>query len=267
MGGWNFIKRQPEKIHDVLVALCVHRGVDPSTWFDILGTALCPNPKMHVRFESGDALIDRARGKVATRFLERPEYEVLMFIDDDILFDPLDAVLLAKDVYEGGFDIVGGAYVKKQKTQTNLAIKLLDDNKALKFGKEGGIYECRMVSTGFMAISRRVIEEMVKREVVHKCAGDFYPFFMPEERFMDGYWNYLSEDWAFCERARDLGFKVHVDTRIMLKHAGRYEYDQDDMLKSQVPGMKSFDYWEKDCKAQVLRTDFQRGLSTPLSAA
>ena len=36
---------------------------------------------------------------------------------------------------------------------------------------------------------------------------------------------YYSEDWTFCENWRDLGGKVWVDKRILLKHTGTYTYD------------------------------------------
>ncbi len=35
---------------------------------------------------------------------------------------------------------------------------------------------------------------------------------------------WISEDWYFCERARALGFKTMVDTRIALGHVGHKEY-------------------------------------------
>jgi len=36
---------------------------------------------------------------------------------------------------------------------------------------------------------------------------------------------YYSEDWTFCENWRDLGGKVWVDKRILLKHTGTYVFD------------------------------------------
>jgi len=36
---------------------------------------------------------------------------------------------------------------------------------------------------------------------------------------------YYSEDWTFCENWRDLGGKVYVDKRVLLKHTGTYVFD------------------------------------------
>lgn len=43
-----------------------------------------------------------------------------------------------------------------------------------------------------------------------------------------GAW-YLSEDYAFCERARQAGHKVMAETSIRLWHHGRYGYSWEDV--------------------------------------
>ena len=45
---------------------------------------------------------------------------------------------------------------------------------------------------------------------------------------------YYSEDWTFCENWRDIGGKVWVDKRVLLKHTGTYVFDfatQDNLYK------------------------------------
>ena len=42
-----------------------------------------------------------------------------------------------------------------------------------------------------------------------------------------GRWE-LSEDYSFCERARQAGFTVMADTRIRLWHVGTYRYGWED---------------------------------------
>jgi hypothetical protein len=36
---------------------------------------------------------------------------------------------------------------------------------------------------------------------------------------------YYSEDWTFCENWRDLGGKIWVDKRVLLRHTGTYVFD------------------------------------------
>jgi hypothetical protein len=35
---------------------------------------------------------------------------------------------------------------------------------------------------------------------------------------------YYSEDWTFCENWRDIGGKVYVDKRVLLRHSGSYVF-------------------------------------------
>ena len=45
---------------------------------------------------------------------------------------------------------------------------------------------------------------------------------------------YYSEDWTFCENWRDIGGKVWIDKRVLLKHTGTYVFDyaaQDQLYK------------------------------------
>jgi hypothetical protein len=35
---------------------------------------------------------------------------------------------------------------------------------------------------------------------------------------------YYSEDWTFCENWRDIGGKVYVDKRVLLRHSGAYVF-------------------------------------------
>jgi hypothetical protein len=45
-----------------------------------------------------------------------------------------------------------------------------------------------------------------------------------------GHW-YLPEDYAFCERARQCGYKIMADTTIRLWHHGSYGYGWEDAGK------------------------------------
>ena len=35
---------------------------------------------------------------------------------------------------------------------------------------------------------------------------------------------YYSEDWTFCENWRDIGGKIWVDKRVLLRHSGSYVF-------------------------------------------
>jgi hypothetical protein len=211
--------------------------------------AKCPNPNMVIRCKSGDALIDRSRSIVATQFLKSKDYDQLLFIDDDVLFNPVDAANMCKVVNKEHMGIAGGPYVKKQMAGTHYAVKTFEDEKYV-FGTEGGFQECEAVSTGFMCIERWVLQDMVdklgdKMPFCKHGGMDFWPFFMPyPEKLPDGNFRYNSEDWAFCSTHRSLGGKVFVDTKMRLGHAGRYVYQDADILRPAKKGFYSIEYTE-----------------------
>lgn len=244
----------------VLVALCVHRGIDPETWTGLNYLQKCPDINFTMTIKSGEALIDRARSIVASRFYEKKEYDILFFIDDDIVFNPLDVAKIVKEMIDLDLNIVGGAYVHKQDSKTHFVVRQFD-NCQYKFGAGAPIQEVDFVSTGFLAIKRKVFDELVAAKSVPFCEEadfTFYPWFLPSlTQTDDGKWHELSEDWAFCARAKKLGFTCHIDGSVKLGHAGRYVYTWDDIFRliNGKEEIKKFDCWNKEGQFTAVRTD------------
>jgi hypothetical protein len=178
----------------------------------------------------GESLIDRARSVVATSFLEKNRGDILLFIDDDIIFSPADVYDIAQDVIQHQ-TIVCAPYQVKSLTDVRLACTYLTNDPII-VGPGGGIREVRYASSGFMAIPRNVLEDMSKTmprlDTGHghlengEIRVPMYPFFQP-------FWTendkiYLSEDYAFCERAHQLGYKIYINSSIVLRHLGTVEF-------------------------------------------
>ena len=86
--------------------------------------------------------------------------------------------------------------------------------------------------TGFLLVRREVYLTVQERLRLPMCNERFgspmVPFFHPMlYACEDGHW-YLAEDYAFCQRAREAGFKVMADTTIRLWHVGHYAYGWED---------------------------------------
>ncbi len=149
-------------------------------------------------------------------------YEETMWIDSDVAFDPNDVDRLRKhDV-----PIVCGIYPKKGKRE--LAVHVLPGTKEITFGQGGGLAEVLYAATGFLLVRRSVYREMQRQLQLPLCNLRFgnptIPFFQPlTHPDGGGHW-YLAEDFAFCERARQCGFKILADTTIRLWHIGNYRY-------------------------------------------
>ena len=183
----------------------------------------------------GDALVSRGRSILASAFL-RSDCDVLLSIDGDIEFEPEDAIRLAEEC-DKGFSVIGALYMTRA-LGTQPAMMLPADEE-VEFRTGAKPVEVPFVSTGFLAVHRKVFEEL--RQDLPLChqgwqdkgvSTAFWPFYMPfvipwegDDGFM-----YLSEDWAFCERARQHGYKIWLDPGVRLGHVGESRYQLEDLF-------------------------------------
>jgi len=171
---------------------------------------------------SNESLISRGRNTLTARFLHNKESTHLMFIDSDIGWEAWHLlVLLNRDV-----DVIGGLYPMK-----SMPVKWCVNGFE---GAETGpdhLQEVTKTGTGFLLIKREVFEKLNAHPAVRPFVNDIG---LPAELnpHMKTYFDtavregrYYSEDWTFCENWRDLGGKVWVDKRILLKHTGTYVFD------------------------------------------
>jgi len=180
---------------------------------------------------TNESLISRARNTLTAKFLHNKESTHLMFIDADIGWEPWHLlVMLNRDV-----DVIGGLYPMK-----SLPVKWCVNG--FDGAQEGadGLQEVSKTGTGFMLIKRDVFEKLNAHPATKPFINDIG---LPAELnpYMKTYFDtavrenrYYSEDWTFCENWRDLGGKVWVDKRVLLKHTGTYVFDfqtQDQLYK------------------------------------
>jgi SAM-dependent methyltransferase len=165
-----------------------------------------------VSFVYGDALIDRARAKAVSSWYINETTDVFLMIDDDIVFKAEDAarvVALArekKSIACAAYPVADGGHLASRGWPGTL----------LEFGPMYEPVEIRWPATGFMAVHRDVVKALV--DSMEPCYPDqvdkFWPMFTPFKLGPD----YLSEDYAFGQRAMDLGFKTWLDPKSILIH-------------------------------------------------
>jgi hypothetical protein len=180
---------------------------------------------------TNESLISRARNTLTAKFLANQDSTHLMFIDADIGWEPWHLlVMLNRDV-----DVIGGLYPMK-----SLPVKWCVNG--FEGAEEGpdGLQEVTKTGTGFLLMKRGVFEKLNAHPAVKPFNSDIG---LPPELnvHMKTYFDtavrenrYYSEDWTFCENWRDLGGKVWVDKRVLLKHTGTYVFDfatQDQLYK------------------------------------
>jgi hypothetical protein len=181
-----------------------------------------------VRRSDASAAIDRTRSEMATQALTEG-YEELLWIDSDISFEP-DAV---DRLRSHGHPLIGGLFAKRG--TAGFGCRFLPGTGEITLGEGGSAVEVRYLGTGFLLTHRRVYEDIARVFDLPVCntasdAPPAVPFFLPmvirDEEL--GFW-YLSEAWSFCERARQSGHKVMLETSIRLWHYGRYGYGWEDV--------------------------------------
>jgi hypothetical protein len=168
---------------------------------------------------SGCSIITLARNQLVHEFLKTDCTE-LLFLDSDVIATADDIMRLMAQ--SGGKDITAGAYPRRAKDKNFFADLYFDENKDLEF--DGSLMRIERVGTGFMLIQRHVIEQMVfahpewQYEYKDEQLTALFDFEIKNGQ-------YLGEDYLFCDRARDMGFKIYIDVDISLPHVGSETFE------------------------------------------
>ena len=221
-----------------LAITCTQFGVELSTFFLF-----------------NESLITRARAYAVDAFI-RSNADHLLFIDSDISFNPKDVLmLLGLQARYDEYDIIGGPYPKK-----NVSYEKIKDAVDKGYGDDdpsqlenfmgdfvlnpidNGITSHRLdrpievaeIGTGFMMIKREVFtafrdahpEMMYKPDHARSDHFDgsreilmcFQAEIDPKTR------RYLSEDYYFCQKVREIGKRVWICPWVMLDHCGSFVY-------------------------------------------
>ena len=181
---------------------------------------------------TNESLISRARNTLTAKFLHNKESTHLMFIDADIGWEPWHLLVMLN----AQKDVIGGLYPMK-----SLPVKwCVNGFEGAEVSEDGTLQEVSKTGTGFMLIKRDVFEKLNAHPATKPFINDIG---LPAELnpYMKTYFDtavrenrYYSEDWTFCENWRDIGGKVWVDKRVLLKHTGTYVFDfqtQDQLYK------------------------------------
>jgi hypothetical protein len=171
---------------------------------------------------TNESLISRARNTLTAKFLSTEGSTHLMFIDADIGWEPWHLlVMLNRRV-----DVIGGLYPMK-----SLPVKWCVNGIPGQEQGQDNLVEVTKTGTGFLLIRREVFEKLNQHPAVRPFNNDigldpalnvhmktYFDTAVRENR-------YYSEDWTFCENWRDIGGKIYIDSRVLLKHVGTYVFD------------------------------------------
>ena len=241
-------------------------------------------------FIFNESLITRARNYLVDEFL-RSAHTHMMFIDSDIDFNPMDVIaLLAMDK-----PISGGPYPKKCLAWENIydAVKyglvpndergkLADFAGDFVFNAAPGTTEIKLdepvevleIGTGFMMVERSVFTKFAEaypqywynpdhnRSAAFDGSRKIYQYFQAEIEPVHN--RYLSEDYWFCQKAREAGLGVWFAPWMVIKHHGTYIYS------GSIPAMATVSnerIQRNDPVPSVVRMDGTGGKTTEAAAS
>ena len=180
------------------------------------------------RLQNGDALIERSRAIIATHFLRETDADVLVTIDDDVLFASTSVMKVAEQAMT--YDNVAGLYMTRGNPVRPAS--MIEEGVKVDLTGLTDLVPIKYAATGFLATHRRVFEKLAQgMPLCHpKEEWRFYPFYTPfVANDDDGDPILLSEDYAFAERARMAGFGMYANPAIRLVHIGEYKYRTEDI--------------------------------------
>lgn len=174
-----------------------------------------------MNLKTGNADIADCRAMIVAEFLANKAFTHLVMIDSDVTWAPGSLPrLLGHDV-----DFVCGMYPKRSDPITFDFRSEHDKGRDATFDlDENGLMEVWGVPAGFICMKRRMLEKMAAAyenlaftvdQKISPCgkAWDLFDAYRLEG-------TKLGEDYAFCQRWRDIGGKVLIDPAIMMGHLG-----------------------------------------------
>ena len=214
----------------------------------------------NVEFCKSDSLVTRARNNLVAKAMNDPNMTHILFIDNDISWEPFDVLkLLLHDK-----NIVGGIYPLKnyhwnkllenngesvrnmigKKNKSQLSDFINDENmiqynllnyninyKSSEIKIEKNLTEVKHIPTGFMLLKRSAIEKMQEAYPSTKYTDDVHFLTEEENKYCYALFDcgvedehYFSEDWMFCHRWSKMGGKLWIDISINLTHTGIEDY-------------------------------------------
>jgi len=226
-----FSDEQANNIQKSFLAICVpcYGGqVTEKHYVSMMSyTIACMKNGMTFSIETlaNESLVTRARNNLVAKMMMNPKTTHLMFVDADVGFAPESVYKLIGH----NKDVVGGIYPKKTFEPDYVFNPSLDSK------RDGDLIEVDDIGTGFLLIKREVIQKMFdnfpdlkyRNNINIDSEAEPFMYALFDTHIDKKTSTYLSEDYTFCNRWRELGGKIYADTSIQLSHTGYYSFQGD----------------------------------------
>lgn len=184
---------------------------------------------------SNESLLTRGRNHIAAQAI-RGGWDRLIFIDADArwTFDQfLKIVTSMHDLTVGACPLkvfpISLNYMPFKDDPYYLRNDMRSVNSllALRNGHRSNYIPVQFAGTAFMSISRKLLLDVA-------ASSDEYSYPNPGTGYLHTEWNmfptepfenkFMSEDWSFCRKARDLGYQVMLDSDVIISHVGNWVF-------------------------------------------
>lgn len=242
----------------VLIATPCYGNMMCNSYFQSIIGLLSAFSQLGIRYGiqtiGNESLIPRGRNYYVSLMLSNQEYTHLLFVDSDIQFNAKNVLRML----QFNKPVVGGAYPKKSvqwgsiidivKKKPDISVEELEAKsydyvvniitREDEAGKSrqivDGFLPVSYLGTGFMLVQRYVLEAMAKNHPELKYRNDIsgYAHGVNDDFFFALFdcsidpvsKRYLSEDYAFCQRALEMGYDIWCDLDCNLSHTGSHHF-------------------------------------------
>jgi len=158
------------------------------------------------------------------------DFTDLVFIDADMGWDAEDFLRLCGPK---GVGILAAAYPARSEDNSRWIVVWPEE---VKQHPDTGYLTAHRAGTGFMRIERHVLEKLeelhpelhfeaphTQNELEKPHLHAFFKYELKEGK--DGVRGHLSEDYFFCDLARDAGYPIWIDPEIRMEHHGYKNFE------------------------------------------
>ncbi len=169
--------------------------------------------------ERGNSLVASTRNKLLAQFLNETDCEYLFWIDDDIIFKPIDFLQVLALCVDGRKS-TAATYCTR--TDDNPVFYIQTPTGKIEFNDDG-LIEAFGLGLGFACQHRSILEEVVKGRDTYLDKDKEVIWDVFKTGVVDN--QYQGEDMFFFKELYSLGYPTYINPFIHLKHTGRKDYD------------------------------------------
>lgn len=188
----------------------------------------------------GESLLSRGRNHIAQVALTQ-SWDKLMFIDADAgwtwpqlkkILDsphPITAGICPLKTYvPPNYDLsLNYLPFSEDEIYFDNALRTPDSTRKMAKAKGSDVFPVAFVGTAFLCINREVLQKLAETapEYIypnpHSGQPEVHWAFFDGGPIDDAY---FSEDWAFCEAARKIGYDINIDSSVVITHTGNHTF-------------------------------------------